>query len=53
MPKDHVSKRKFWIAMTVLAALIAAVLVLLTSGALAIWFDADPERRVGMVLVTT
>jgi hypothetical protein len=50
--EDHVSHRKFWIAMTVLAVLIAAVLVVLASGALATWFDTDPESGVGMVLIS-
>ncbi|HEV7951498.1 MAG TPA: hypothetical protein VGP24_17180 [Glaciihabitans sp.] len=52
MSKDHVSNRKFWWAIAALAVLIAAALIVLTSGAFAIWLDPEPERDIGMVLRT-
>lgn len=50
MSNENFPNRKIWWFIAAVSVLIIAALVLVTSGALATWFDPEPEAALGTLL---
>ena len=50
MSNENYPNRKTWWLIAAVSVLIIAALVLVTSGALATWFDPEPEAALGTLL---